>query len=334
MSTFPGTQRNATQELIYPTSVNVRGPWLLETNHLLALDAILEKFCYRNDPEWRNRPSQAETPAAYHHVQPLGQPHDFRSRKSLTIYLSKDRELNTPGFKEAMSNIAFQDDVAKGFEYVIETRSVTASVRLPKKSEKKDDVEQWFLTIGVTPKWPSPETGNELFVELRKWTDSVRSTLLYQWILFEPRTLYRIALGILLLIILANAYNPSPSAAEYKATLKQEARDLLRGGINPQNQGKALELVLALESDYLPPRAKPQSRKPSGWYLIWIYVLAFLSFPPTVCIGIWAGAKRLNWWKPWLRFNTVTIPSTLLGLLLTHYFDPQLFSMLDSALHR
>ena len=310
--------RRTSHELIHSTTLNVRGPWLLETEKLLALDEILEKFCTQDDPEWRNSPPQTH-----------GVPRNFmRSRKELTIFLSKDRACRSSGFKESISNIDFQGDVAKGFEYVAATRTATVSIRLPKKPKKEGYEEKWFLTIDVAPE--PPETGHEIFMELKNWAESMKSPFLYQWVLYAPRFLYQFTFGILLLVVLANALNPAPSASEYKAALKQEARDLLRNGINQQNQAKALELVLALESDYIPPGTKTQkSRIPSGWYLIAIYVFGFLSFTPSICLGIWAGKKRLRWWKRWLRFNTYTIPV----LLFAHYIQPQLFTILDSMRH-
>lgn len=249
----------------------------------------------------------------------------MRSRKELTIFLSKDRSCRSSGFKESMSNIDFQDDVAKGFEYVAATRTATVSIRLPKKPKKEGYEEKWFLTIDVAPE--PPETGNEIFVELKNWADSIKSPFLYQWVLFAPRQGYQAIFGLLVLIASLTAYNPAPTAADYKATLKQEARDLLRNGINQQNQAKALELVLALESDYIPPGTKAKKQRwPSGWYLIAIYVFGFLSFTPSICIGIWAGRQRLRWWKWWLKFNTYTIPI----LLFAHYVQPQIFTILDS----
>jgi len=65
-------------------------------------------------------------------------------------------------------------------------------------------------------------------------------------------SLYRFGLAFVLIILLAMLLNTAPTAAEYKDALKQQGRTLLRDGINQQNQTKALELVLALESDYIP----------------------------------------------------------------------------------
>lgn len=41
--------------------------------------------------------------------------------------------------------------------------------------------------------------------------------------------------------------------------IKQEARELLRQGINPSNQLRAEQLLLEIESDYVPDEIKPVS---------------------------------------------------------------------------
>jgi len=304
-----GGYRNMTQELLYPTALRLRGPWLLETKQLLVLDEILEQFRSRD-------------PRASDHIS--------ESKKSLTIFLSRERELKTSSFKEAMSHIASQNEVAKGFEYFVKMQNTATSVRLlPRKrgDQKKQDEEERFLEINVSPQ--SDVSSHEIFGELRNWADTVEAPLWQQWLLFYSRPLYRFGLAFVLIILLAMLLNTAPTAAEYKDALKQQGRTLLRDGINQQNQTKALELVLALESDYIPPGTKPQqARKPIAWYLIAAYTLGFLSFTPTLCIAIWAGKRHLRWWNAWTKINTITIP----GLVLAHWVYPQLFSALEAAL--
>ncbi len=301
------------QELVYTTTLRLRGPWLLETKQLLALDEILEHLCSRD--------AGAREPG-------VGLPHDFQNEKSLTILLSNDRELKSSSFKEAMNHIASQNEVARGFEYTATIGSSTASVRLisHKKGKKSDDEEEPFFEIKVSPR---SNSSYEIFGELKNWAESVETPLWRHWLLLKLRPLFGFGLIFAVLILLSMVLNPSPGPAEYKEALKQQARTLLRDGINQQNQTKALELMLALESDYIPPGTKPQqARKPIAWYLVAVYILGFFSFTPTLCIAIWAGKRRLRWWNWWLNFNTVTIPA----LLLARYFVPQVFSMLEAAL--
>jgi len=297
-----------TQELLYPTTLRLRGPWLIETSQLLALDDILERF---------------------RSCDPGADGYGVESRKSLTIFLSRERELKTSSFKEALSHIASQNEVARGFEYLVRMQNTTASISLlprKKNDQKKEDQEEQSLEVRVSPE--SAGTSHEIFGELRNWADTAEAPTWQQWLL-QLRPLFRVGLAFPLLILLTIPFNTSPTANEYKETVKQQARTLLRDGINQQNQSQALELLLALESDYIPPGTKAERvRKPIAAYLIAVYVLGFLSFTPTLCIAIWVGKKRLRWWNGWMKFNTVTIPA----LLLARYFWPQMFSTLEAAL--
>jgi hypothetical protein len=296
------------QELVYTTTFRLHGPWLLETKQLLAVDEILDQI----------RPPELTADG-----------HAPENKKSLTILLSKERELKSSSFKEAMTHIASQNEVARGFEYTTTVGNTTASVRLipPRKDKKNDGEVEPFFEIRVSP--PSSSTSYEIFGELKNWADNVEVPLWRHWLLLEFRPLFRVGLAFSIIILLSILLSTSPGPTEYKDALKQQARTLLHDGINQQNQTKALELMLALESDYIPPGTKPQhARKPIAWYLIAVYVLGFLSFTPTLCIAIWAGKRRFRWWKWWLNFNTVTIPT----LLVARYFVPQLFSTLEAAL--
>jgi hypothetical protein len=291
-----GVVTKMTQELRYSTALTMRGPWLLETSHLLALDDILAR-------------SKDE------------------SKASLTVLLSRERELKTSSFKEAMSLIDAQNEIATGFEFVAKAQDTTASVSLTLKHKGEKEQEEYSFEIKVSP--PSEATSYRVFLDLKDWTETVEAPVWQQWLLFEPRVLYRIGLGFILLIVLATTLNTTPTKAEYKEALKQDARSLLHDGVNQQNQTRALELLLALESDYIPPGTKPQrARAPIGWYLVAVYVLGFLSFTPTLCIGIWAGRRRLRWWKLWMKLNTVTIPS----LILARWVYPQLLSAFEAVL--
>lgn len=298
---------NMAQELLFSTTLKLRGPWLFETKQLLTLDEILERFRFKYPgPDGYGRESE----------------------KSLTVYLSRDRELKTSSFQEAISHIGSQDENAEGFEYAARTPNITALVQLArKKPAKKGEEEEPRFEITVSPK---SSTGSyEIFMELKEWADSIAAPVWQQWILFEPRSLYRVILAFVVLIFLGVSLNSAPTTADYKEAVKQEARKLLQDGINPQNEARALELLLALQSDYIPPGIKPpQARRPIGWFLILIYVLTFLSFTPTVCIAIWAGRRRLRLWKFWMKLNTVTIPTLIFG----HWISPQLFSTFEALL--
>jgi hypothetical protein len=204
------------QELVFTTTLRLRGPWLLETKQLLALDEILEQLCARD--------TGPREPG-------VGLPQGFKNEKSLTILLSNDRELESSSFKEAMNHIASQNEVARGFEYTATIGTSTASARLlfPKKSKKGDDEEEPFFEIKVSPR---SNSSYEIFGELKNWAEGVETPVWRYWLLLQLRPLFGFGLFFAVLILLSMVLNPSPGPTEYKDALKQQARTLLRDGIS------------------------------------------------------------------------------------------------------
>jgi hypothetical protein len=286
------------QELLYPTVLQSRGPWLIGTKDLLALDEIVEQIGGED------------------------------GTRILKISLPKERELKTSSFKEAMSHMGSQDETAIGFRYEVKTKSNTASVRLfqPTDSGKEKDDTRPKLEVRVSPR--GTESSQEIIGLFKSWVADVQPPIWKRWLL----ALRSAARGFLVLTVLIGPFivlNTKPSVNEYKEIYKQQARELLKNGINQQNETKATELMLALQSDYIPPGAKPQSVSLRSLVILVIIVLILgvLSATPSMCLGIWKGKQRLRLWDLWFRVNFYTVP----GLILTSVFWPQLVSAFEHA---
>jgi hypothetical protein len=102
------------------------------------------------------------------------------------------------------------------------------------------------------------------------------------------------------------------------ARYRSEARKIVSEGVSATNQFRALEVLLALSSEesansngdvYLP-----------GWFLFFLavgfLVCVALSFPPKVVLGVGKGQSRLQFWRRWLTFLSVTIPSAICSTFL------------------
>jgi hypothetical protein len=99
-----------------------------------------------------------------------------------------------------------------------------------------------------------------------------------------------------------------------RTDLKSEARQLIAQGITPANSARAIELMLALESDYAPPNHAPNYKlSPRFWgvFLLGLIVLVCLRICPKMEIGLWAGRRPLERWRLWMRIVSATIPATI-----------------------
>src|SRR5260370_14166005 len=236
------------QELLFPTVLKSSGPWLIGSKDVLALDEIFDQII-------------ASTSAS-------------DSDRSLKIFLSKDRELKTSSFKEAMSHVGSQDELATGFRYEVTTKNGSASVRLvpPTKREKDEGEHSPVLTVKNGPTGSS--ASQSIIWLIKTWASDVQPPRWRRWLL-APRSLMRLSLGLVAVIGSLILFSTTPAPSDYKETYKRQAHELLKNGIDERNQAKATEVLLALQSDYIPPGAKAKhSQRSFVIFAVTVLVLA------------------------------------------------------------
>jgi hypothetical protein len=144
-------------------------------------------------------------------------------------------------------------------------------------------LQNWAADLAV-PRW---------LQLLRKWRGGIGFALLF-WVLIGLMTSLTYTLD-------------SP-----KMAYKDEARQLLKKGLTPQDQPPAIELLLSIDSDY-DPADKRQSPGTRFWsiFLIGALALTSLTVTPSVVIGVWDGRRTLRLWRWWIRFIGITIPTLI-----------------------
>ncbi len=307
-------------EIFYPTRFKTKGPWLIDSAQLLALDDAVDQYCAKSLAADRGN----EKP-------------DFsradNGTRTITFFLRHGKELQASSFREAIINPAAANEIALGLKYELRVQGTTASLTLETTTVSATTVygqpiEEMQLNLTVDPR--TSALSQEIFVLMKDWaTDLQRS--LWQKVTFRLRLPAAIIGAIWALIFAVGLFSPSPP--NFKEQYKQEARKLLATGINPANQQKAIELLLAIQADYSPPSSssslKPErSAKSIVENLIVLFWLSALAFFPEFCLGIWKGKQRLRWWRAWLPFVFVTVPT----LIVTRYLVPGAFGALERVL--
>lgn len=229
-------QYAAVPEALISTRFKARGPWLLDSIQLQKLEAA-------TDPFFEGRVG-AETEEA------AGAAHQEVCSRLLTVFLSGGRELPVKSFKEAINNPACQHEIPAGFSYNLKLGQVQGFIRVtavntnePKRTKSQDQE----LEIKLTPQ--SSRVSQELFVALRDWADDVGPSM-YQRGLLVIKPFAIICLVVMLIIGLGDFLSP---AADPKQVYKAEAHKILGEGVNQSNQQRAIEILLALQTDYTPP---------------------------------------------------------------------------------
>ena len=108
----------------------------------------------------------------------------------------------------------------------------------------------------------------------------------------------------------------------YKNDVKSQAHELLKDGITPDETEKALDILLKLQSGFLPKdyiERNPTSLR--GWYIL-VICAALVGIigliPPKTNLGLGKGDQRVKRWRIWIRVVSVGISS---GIILPIVLD-------------
>jgi hypothetical protein len=158
------------------------------------------------------------------------------------------------------------------------------------------------------------QSSPELFGALQNWAaDLGPSASLRAWARYRPLFIILFVFWLLIGALVPTLPHARNSNDDY-TELSDEARKILSEGVNENNQRKAIEIILAIESHN--PPAKPGPNWTFGrtyWsrYVLGAVVLFMLSSCPSVVIGIWKGKQNLKRWRLWMKWVAAGAPSTL-----------------------
>ena len=100
-----------------------------------------------------------------------------------------------------------------------------------------------------------------------------------------------------------------------KSGLKADAKKLLDGGLKPEDERKAVEILLALNTDYAPPQTRFDPIFPPWWVIVSATMMGLcilLSFPPRTTIALGTGRQLV----PRIRRRTAVINWLLVWVLI------------------
>ena len=308
-------------EIIHSTRLEEDGPWLINREHLLALDKLVEEE-WLNLEKYRDRvitekvneevsrlrkkstSSFNEAKARQEFRATFESSYEYREKRSLVILLNGQRRVVAKSFEEALRDPALLCEKPEGFvlsfkcceiECVLELPYYGSSLRL-KVEEDRDPIAK------------------EVFASLKSWIDNVKPPYWQQvWLRMKGMQwfYYLMAIGVVLFYLSTIAPDTSASA---RSVRHDQAVELLKIGVSQTNQFKALELMLSYESGY-----PPSSRTfviPSWFWWFFCGAPVFcvsISFIPKVVLGIGNGQEAIKKWTKWMNFVGITFPLWILG---------------------
>jgi hypothetical protein len=327
-------------DFIYTTSKTIRRPWFIDTDKLEALDKLL-------DEEWLRLSARTEAQLSTNIEEKLKS--DFslelaRMRKehfneeevaqkrrtelrdqlkefslyteerSITIYLKKNKKLPVKSFSDALREPILLEEIPIGFEARLKSGEITSSIKLIRGNGS--------LEITVSPEHISES--KELFAAMQRWAIAARPPRWQQiWLLLNPGQ-WLIWLFLLWLPLAFLTDTKTAAANQYKA----QAHQILKNGVTQDNQVKVVEIILALQSDYIPQHISQSAAYP-GWYKLLFFggfiVCVVLSITPKSMLGIGKGQEAINHWRSWMRIVFIIVPSFVFLNIVWPYISSSIF---------
>jgi hypothetical protein len=298
-------------ELIYPTRTQVVGPILIDTSSLMDLDKIIAE---QRETLIALRSKLIEQSMA-ERVAELGSvtAEDLKKKKELwqpyfegrapeystkvTLYLSDGSRLKAKSFAEAAAHSEFSQVPASGFEL----STVCGAISLTLVAET--DAYSTLMRLDVSPS--SAEGATNLFSEVRRWLRKVQAPRSQQWWCKLGHNRFFLWMGW---AFVAFFMTISALGGLGDGYYRRQGRELVRQGVNGANQQKAIETMLALQTEMSGP--VQQSPKRRFWFFLFgsFLVCLMLSYPPKLVIGLGVGEDKIKRWKSWTNFVFLVVP--------------------------
>ena len=303
-------------QFTYTTYARIAGPILIERDHLLDLDSVMA------DEERRLKGLAKQLSSERRQVQvdeaPKGIGNSEDGRK-LSVRFGKAKAFQGGSFEEVLRQPEVEREIATKFEYVLKVGDVECKVRGGKSGAA--------IHIETFPQ--HSQEAREAFSALRHWANRIQPPRWQQFL----RSIYGLFAFAFIVICLALLPDTSQTAAKdfNKARLKAEAHKLLAGGVQTNEQTRAIEILLALQSDYLSneTRSKLDAANKNSVPLLTLSGTAclILSIWPTVELAIGIGENRIKRWKLWLKLAFYTVPGWLFGIFVVPKIEAVLRSL-------
>jgi hypothetical protein len=316
-------------QIIHPTSSWLNAPWYISKDQLLQLDEIVNGELPRLE-EKRNALISASVDEAidrsitvYKHSKEdaekrraemtADRKNDNKFQVACAILLKygdQNKQATGESFQEIVHNPAITNEVPTGFAFRLNQHATNFEAVI---SVNKDG----WMKVEASPNGDAD--AQRMYMKLLDWAKSVRPSIWYRLILPILSLIACFGLLFFVLITLAQIVPSTENTTSHQQYI-HDAHKLLDSGITPQNEPQAIQLLLALETNYQGTVNIPYAGHlfiVTPWTIALLFVALFLLRPPII-IGVGAAESKLMIWKYVLNASW-SIPLWILGAV---FFDP------------
>lgn len=116
--------------------------------------------------------------------------------------------------------------------------------------------------------------------------------------------------GLFLFIFLITLFETE----EYVSTTKDEARQLIDSGVTQANLPRAVNIMLKLQTEYVPANYVANSHFNSEnfrKFIIWFAIYIIIIISPRTVMAIGTGEWKVKFYKSWIKLTMFTLPGLI-----------------------
>lgn len=285
--------------------IMIDGPFLLGQESLLSLDELLKNIHNKLEASRiDNKNNKTEIPARLGIAYTVDIDNIPISTK-ITIF-SKDRTTKYTAYPDIKSIL--KDHQTKDFS--VHELKVLIGSGIPQN--------QFELTIVCG-------RDGDIECKLRCYDHSVLHEMYYEineWIKkHKPNTVVRAWSNISILVAIFGGlfviigFFLAFSSEDYETVVNRQAIHLLDSGINQSNLPHAVDILLKLQTKYIPKNYIGVYEFDPDYFrtvLLWFIIYLIIIISPSTVIEIGKGAWKVNFYKQWIKWNVYTIPGLII----------------------
>jgi hypothetical protein len=293
----------------HQTTGSVRGLWLLDENALGNVDSLIDEYevdatkankhdvdlaFHQRKRDLERSPHYAQLSDADKAAQDKELKEETRSRhpydqdeRTVEVTFNSGKRARASRFAELIGDPHIADETPHTFVVRCRKGKHEATMKLSRLFGTSS------IDISATPEdTPGAEVA---FERVKAWAEATTQGWWPQiWAGGLAFLSYVIAFAIMAISWLIYTATQSTYISSSNNELSAEGRRLIDGGLKPEDERKAIEILLALHTGYRPPQTKYDPLFPSWWIVLCatMLVLCFLlSCSPTTMIALGKGRR-------------------------------------------
>jgi len=316
-------------QTIFPGTIYHHGPFILSEEDFDNLDSRLDHIWEEliQDRELSIRTLVSNTPElkekdpekAYKECILL-YPYS-KEKKSVILSLDSGKKIKGQSFSDIKKDLGLTKDLPIGFEIDFSCGKGNFSL----------NINSGFNTYGDKLKYSLECEGEKYYKDIvftaDSWVESIKPK--------EEVKLWKksngwaggILIGVIIVIFTVAIASANNERDYYREELKSLINENLKIGVNDTTIYSSIELLLKLNSGYMPEdyaveveRINSDYLKKNKFLLIAAFVLLIpFSLSPRTVIGLGGMKRKYRFWKFWIRLWTYSIPVLIVIPIVLHF---------------